>query len=127
MRSETGALPGGLRVLLVEDEPLIGFDTQTTLQSFGVAHVTWVRGAADALSKIETETFNAAILDLQLGGESSLPLAQRLEELGVPYGFVTGHSDKAIPPEFRDRPVVSKPFTGDQIHNLLHALVAPAS
>lgn len=126
MRNQTRALPSGLRVLLVEDEPLIGLDTQGILQSFGVTHVTWVRGAAGALSKIETESFNAAILDLQLGGESSLPLAQRLEQLGVPYGFLTGYSDTSIPPEFRGRPVVSKPFTSDQIHDLLLALVSPA-
>jgi len=118
-------LPPGLRVLLVEDEPLIAIDAEDTLRHMGVEDVIWARNVADGLAAIDANTFHAGLLDLRLGGETSIPLAQRLAAQGVPFGFLTGFEDRAIPPEFKDRPIVAKPFTAQQLGGLLVRLVSP--
>jgi CheY-like chemotaxis protein len=123
LQEEQGVLPPGLRVLLVEDEPLIGLAAESVLLSMGVAQVTRVRNVDEAMRQIEEQSFNAAILDLKLGQESSLPLAQLLARLGIPHGFLTGYLDDDIPPEVRDRPKVSKPFSDSQLAQLLQDLV----
>ena len=123
MPEQSAALPSGLRVLLVEDEPLIALDGEAILVSLGVAQVVGARGVADALAALQSETFDAAILDLRLDRDSSLPVARRLADLGVPFGFLTGFQADAIPEEFKDRPVAPKPFNPDLLLNLLRALL----
>lgn len=125
MQSEDQRLPPGLRVLLVEDEPLIAMDGEATLRSLGVAHVACARSLADGLRIIEEEAFDVALLDLQLDRDTSLPIAHRLRELGVPFGFLTGYVGDVIPDEFREQPMVPKPFNTSQIVGLLHALLDP--
>ena len=123
MPEQSAALPPGLRVLLVEDEPLIALDGEAILLSLGVAQVVCARGVADALAALRSETFDAAILDLRLDRDSSLPLAHRLTGLGIPFGFLTGYHADAIPDEFKDRPVVPKPFDADLLLQLMRKLV----
>jgi CheY-like chemotaxis protein len=116
-------LPAGLHLLLVEDVPLIALDGERMLLALGAARVTWVRAADQALQALEAEDFDAAILDLRLGEDTSVPLARRLGELGIPYGFLTGYSGGDLPPEFQDRPIVTKPFTLHELSLLLRRLV----
>jgi len=119
-------LPAGLRVLLVEDEPLIALDGEHILRSTGVDEVVWVRNLADGIQSVDAKQFHAALLDLRLGTDSSIPLAQRLAALNVPFGFLTGFHGDAIPSEYKDRPIVPKPFTPQQLSNLLLRLVDKA-
>ena len=126
LQNETKRLPRGLRVLLVEDEPLIAIDDDDMLRAIGVDDVVWVRTVAECMNALGSATFHAALLDLRLGQESSIPLAQRLATMNIPFGFLTGFQDNAIPQEFRDRPVVVKPFTAAQLGALLSGLVGPA-
>jgi len=126
LKKETKQVPGGLRVLLVEDEPLIAIDSDDILRAAGVADVVWVRTVAEGMNALGSNTFHAALLDLRLGQESSVPLAQRLAVMDIPFGFLTGFQDNAIPQEFRDRPMVAKPFTAAQLWALLSGLVGPA-
>lgn len=126
MQNETKRVPPGLRVLLVEDEPLIAIDGDDTLRAMGVDDVVCVRSVTEGMIALDAKTFHAALLDLRLGQESSIPLAQRLAAMNIPFGFLTGFQDHAIPQEFRDRPVVVKPFTAAQLGALLSGLVGPA-
>lgn len=123
MQNETKRVPPGLRVLLVEDEPLIAIDSDDMLRAMGVDDVVCVRTVADGMSALDANPFHAALLDLRLGENSSVPLAQRLAAVNIPFGFLTGFQDNAIPQEFRDRPVVIKPFTAAQLGALLSNLV----
>ena len=119
-------LPPGIRALLVEDEPLIAIDTQDTLRAFGVDEVVWARNIAEAEAAIETDTFQLALLDLRLGSHSSVPIAQRLAARNVPFAFLTGFQDSGVPPELKDRPIVTKPFAQEQLRTLLRLLTTPA-
>jgi DNA-binding NtrC family response regulator len=123
LHSESRALPARLRVLLVEDEPLIGLDAEAMLLSMGVEDVTRARNVAQARRAIETGDFQAAILDVRLGQESSLPLAELLAQRKVPFGFATGYFDGDLPAEVRSRPIISKPFTEQQLGQLLYDLI----
>jgi DNA-binding NtrC family response regulator len=114
------------RVLLVEDEPLIALDAQDTLRESGAVEIVWARNLTEAEAAIETGGLQAAILDLRLGSDSTLPLAQKLATLGVPFGFMTGFQDSGLPPDLKDRPFVTKPYSQDQLRKLLSQLIKPA-
>ena len=116
-------LPAGLRVLLAEDEPLIAMDGEAVLQSMGVQLVVLARSVNEGLNAIATSALDAAFLDLRLGADTSVPLAERLAEAGVPFAFLTGYQGDAIPITFKDRPVVAKPFTPDLLLQALLAMV----
>ena len=78
LQNETKQVPPGLRVLLVEDEPLIAIDGEDMLRAMGVDDVVCVRTVAEGMAALDANQFHAALLDLRLGQESSIPLAQRL-------------------------------------------------
>jgi DNA-binding response OmpR family regulator len=124
LQRDEGLLPPGLCVLLVEDEPLIALDGEVTLQALGVADVVCVRTLADGLAALDIKNFHAALLDLRLGDQSSIPLATRLAALDVPIAFLTGFQGDALPAEFRNSPLLPKPFTPDQLGALMRKLIA---
>lgn len=119
-------LPPGIRLLLVEDEPLIAIDTQDTLRAFGVDEVIWARNMAEAEAAIDQDAFHVALLDLRLGSNSSVPIAQRLTACNIPFGFITGFQDSSVPAEMKSRPILTKPFGQEQLRALLLLLVAPS-
>jgi DNA-binding response OmpR family regulator len=124
--NEQGSEPAfrpGLRVLLVEDEVLIAFDCEALLLGLGVSEVCRVRNVAEGLGALDAGTFDAAVLDVRLGAEDSMPLARRLEELGVPFGFMSGLADDAIPAELKSRPQMPKPFNLEEVRKLLSAVL----
>jgi DNA-binding NtrC family response regulator len=70
----------------------------------------------DALKIVAAEELDGALLDIDLGGEMSFPVASQLASRGVPFGFVTGYADsRTIPEKFRRVPCLAKPFTPDNI------------
>lgn len=123
MESKAWSAPPGMRVLLVEDEPLIALDGEDMLRAAGVDEVVCARTLGDAVQALDGMPFDAAFLDLRLGAESSVPLAQRLAALGVPFAFMTGFRDDSLPEDLKDRPVVQKPFTPQQLAGQLQRLV----
>jgi DNA-binding response OmpR family regulator len=79
---------------------------------------------APALSVSRSERFDIAILDVNLGGELSFPVASVLSERGIPYIFSTGYGPSVLPPEFASRPVLSKPFTDEQLASTIKAALS---
>jgi DNA-binding response OmpR family regulator len=122
----TETLPLPARVLLLEDEPLIAMEEESVLQALGI-DVVCVRTANEGLDVLGSGRFDAALLDWKLGAGSSVGVAHRLSEMGVPFIFLTGYQEDAIPDEFRGRPIVHKPFTADQLRNAVTALVRTPS
>jgi CheY-like chemotaxis protein len=111
------------RILIVEDEPLIAM----MLEDFIDALDREVAGVADnvaaALDHVEQHEVHAAILDVNLrGGEQSWPIADKLAEKGIPFVLATGGAGDTIAERFRDRPVLSKPFTMDGVEKVLAGL-----
>ena len=74
------------------------------------ASVTVAATVDQALAKIDGQVFDAATLDLNLDGNESYPVADRLLALGVPFVFSTGYSQQSLRDGYRDQPILRKPF-----------------
>jgi CheY-like chemotaxis protein len=119
----------GLMVLLVEDQALIAMDTEDLLRSLGAAEVVTAPTVDMALNQLSQTRPDCAVLDLNLGVETSEPIAFALQERGIPYVFATGYRDSvAIPRIFSDVPVVRKPVSHDNLsRQLSQALWQPSA
>lgn len=105
-------------LLVVEDEPIIALALEDLLCSCG-ARVVLTGGVEQGLEILETEPVDAAILDVNLHGALSYPLASRLRERAIPYIFATGNGVQLHPPEFAAVPTVSKPYSLKAIQKAL--------
>jgi len=102
------------RILVLEDEGLIALDIETALQDAGVAEVVVVSNRNEALRAIEEAVCDAAILDLRIGADGwSYDVAQLLKEKHVPFIFSSGSAE--VDDDYRDVPLVPKPFSSDQL------------
>lgn len=110
----------GLMVLLVEDQALIAMDTEELLRNLGAVEVVIAPSVTTAMSSLSQSKPHCAVLDLNLGPESSEPIALALQERGIPYIFATGYRDSvAIPGMFSSIPVVRKPVSQDSLSRQL--------
>ena len=101
------------KILITEDQAMIAFCIEQSIQAFGPYATACAGSVSDALALMQRDDWDAAILDLRLGqGETSYPIADQLAAKGVPFAFATG-SDGAIAARFSGVPVLRKPF-GDQ-------------
>lgn len=98
------------RVLIVEDESLVATMVEDYLLDVGY-EVIGPAGTVDAaLDLVEHVDFDVAVLDINLAGTRSYPVAEALEARGIPYLFLTGYDRFSIPEPFRQRYGLQKPF-----------------
>ncbi len=97
------------RILVVEDEALVGMLTCDYLDSLGYCAVGPFSDIDSARVAVATEAFDLALLDVSLGGRPIYPVAELLRSAGYPIVFVTGFSDEGIDPEFASIEVLTKP------------------
>ena len=112
-----------MRILIVEDEPLVSLQLQTELEELGHR----CQAATDVASSwtfLETQSFDIALLDFNLGNETSTAIADFLVDKEIPFAWMTGYTDSALLPErLRSRPRLSKPFLIDDITRMITTLV----
>ena len=117
-KQESARLSG--TVLIVEDNLIIAMGAEVILLELGARHVETAASVNHALKAIERALPSFALLDINLGAESSLPVGYRLKELGVPFMFATGYGERApLPAELSDAPIVQKPYTRELIEKAL--------
>jgi DNA-binding response OmpR family regulator len=110
------ALLDGLRILVLEDEFLIAMDVEQLCRDHGAGDVVIARDLANVDRKDVAARFDAAIVDLMLGGASTLDFASRLREAGLPFVFASGYADPdEIKASFPGIRVVTKPYSGDDL------------
>ena len=101
----------GVSVLVVEDQALIAMSLEASLVDHGMRVAGIAGNVTAALRMIEKESPDLAVLDVNLDHESSLPIAEKLLELGVPFIFATGYGSRVeLPDHLREAPVVEKPY-----------------
>jgi CheY-like chemotaxis protein len=100
----------GRSVLVVEDEMLILMMIEDMLCDLGCGSIVTAASTKQALAEIETHAFDIAMLDSNLNGESSDPIADALAVRGVPFFFATGHKNGGAGSSYPDRLVLKKPF-----------------
>lgn len=111
----------GVRVLLVEDESLIAMSVEDMLYDLGCSLAATAASVDEALEKVGEGGFDFALLDINLRGREVFPVADLLAERGVPFAFASGYGAAGLPPAFRDRAVVSKPFKMNDLSVALSA------
>jgi PAS domain S-box-containing protein len=107
------------RVLLVEDEALVGMMMTDFLRDIGFHVVGPFGRVSEAIDAIEREQLQAAILDINLRGELIYDLADELTGRGVPIVFVTGYGADAVDRRFADFPVLQKPVDSAALRRVL--------
>jgi len=109
----------GNRIMVVEDEALVAMIVSDALVDLGYSVVGPFSRAADAVAAIRNEEVDAAILDINLGGELVYPLAQQLTDHKVPFMFITGYGTESIDGRFADVPVLQKPIERPMLQRIL--------
>ncbi|KTF69571.1 HWE histidine kinase domain-containing protein [Sphingomonas sp. HT-1] len=112
------------QVLLVEDSLIIAMDAEDILARLGAERVVTVASISAAMEEIDAGTFDVAILDVNLGAETSLPIADRLRAEGMPYAFATGYGEQLqLGEEHAGVPVLQKPYTAVNMGRMLEGLL----
>lgn len=109
----------GRRVLVVEDEARIAMLIRDTLEDLGCQVVGIASRLEEARAKVASMEFDAALLDVNLNGEPSYPLADELASRGIPFVLATGYGASRIPPDHKDAPVLQKPFLRAELERAL--------
>lgn len=111
----------GLRVLLVEDEVMVALMLEDHLERLGCVVVATAGSVSAGLAAVERQgpTLDAALLDVNLGGEKVYPVAERLAARGIPFLFSTAYDPGSIVADFAERPVLSKPYGPRALEEML--------
>jgi CheY-like chemotaxis protein len=112
-------------ILIVEDEPLIAMMLEDFLDSLGHTVAGIVDSVEDALAHIERGGFDLAIVDVHLkDGENVWPVADKLNQKGMPFILATGGHIDPPPAQYANVPVLSKPYTIDAVEPALEAAIS---
>jgi len=111
----------GLRVLVVEDEFLVAAMLEDELLDHGAEVIGPAATLADGVRLAGGGGFDAAVIDWNLDGEHSAPLAAMLREAGVPFVISTGYG--IVPPDFAGCPLLTKPYDPGELIGLLGRLL----
>ncbi|MPZ41533.1 MAG: response regulator [Rhizobiales bacterium] len=115
---------GTRRVLIVEDDVMIRMLIEDMLADLGFAVAAQAAKVHDALAAAKTADIDVAILDVNLSGETTGPVAEALAERGTPFVFATGYGEHGLPERFRDRPLLKKPFQIESLKRMLDTALA---
>lgn len=101
----------GVRVLLVEDEAIIAMTAEDMLEELGCSTAATASNLSEALSLAgEPAAFDVALLDINLNGQQSLPVAALLRAAGKPFAFTTGYGAAGSGADYADVPLITKPY-----------------
>ena len=108
-----------MRIFLVEDESLLAMMLETMLEDLGHEVADSADSLEEAVKKAKQAEFDCALLDVNLRGEVVYPVADVLTARGLPFVFASGYGGAGLPQQFKDKPVIAKPF---QLEDLSAAL-----
>lgn len=109
----------GRRVLVVEDEMLVLIMMEDMLADLGCKSVTSAATVEKALALIDAQAFDVALLDMNLDGNDSHPVAEALSARGVPFVYSTGNTGQNLRDGYSDRPVLRKPYKYEELAAIL--------
>jgi CheY-like chemotaxis protein len=115
----------GRRVLVVEDEMMVLLLIEDMLSDLGCESVTTAATVDQALALMDGRVFDVAMLDVNLNGQKSYPVADALAARDVPFVFATGYSDHVTRDGYPGRPVLKKPFKFEALVEVLARLACP--
>ena len=101
------------RILLVEDEAMVA--------DIGLGTIGPIARLDEAVETARTAAFDCAILDVNLAGRETYPVADALIERGIPFMFATGYGVGGLRDGYRDHPVLQKPFQQSDLEDRMAA------
>jgi CheY-like chemotaxis protein len=108
-----------LRLMLVEDEALIAMMAEDLIEALGHEIAVTAATLEEALAACANGVFDAALLDVNLNGDSSMAVATALKARGCPFAFTTGYGAGGIDACHADMPVLTKPYALNELEGLL--------
>lgn len=115
----------GRRILVVEDESMVAWALEDMLADLGCTVVGSAARVDQALAMVATHAFDAAVLDINLNGEGSYPIADALISRGLPFVFSTGYNQSSLPAAYSDLPFMQKPLERSRLSTALTKLLSP--
>lgn len=124
--TDEGTILRGRRILVVEDDYLLGQVLIDFLEEAGAEIVGPIGWVEEALAAIENgaRDIDAAVLDINLHGAKSYPIADALAERSVPFVFATGYGLDAVDASYLHRPRCEKPFDQSVLVALLSDILS---
>lgn len=111
------------RVLVLEDSLIIAMEAEDILRAVGVETIDIANSLDQAVDAVRAESYDFALLDVNLGEAMSFGFARRLKEDGIAFGFVSGYSDSQdFPADLQDVPLLVKPFDEGAMRDFLAKL-----
>ena len=107
------------RVLVVEDEVIVGMRFEDMLEDLGCEVAAISTHLEQALHLARTLDIDLAILDVNLRGTQSFPVADVLSVRSVPFLFATGYGAQILKPPYSGMPTLQKPFQLDDLRQIL--------
>jgi len=121
MSQNTGTSTSSQRILVVEDSYLIGMQLKQDLNTFGHEVIGPAPNVKKALKLISEHEIGIAILDINLSNENSYPVASALEDLKIPFFFITGYDSAPFENgEYSDCLLLRKPILPDELMDALN-------
>jgi CheY-like chemotaxis protein len=115
------------RILIVEDSFLLLADLETVFEILGWKVAGTASRKSEALEILQAQTFDAALLDVNLDGEMSWDVAAKLTELAIPFVFSTGYDvSKMLPRQFADSPILGKPYNINELESSIRKAIGTA-
>jgi CheY-like chemotaxis protein len=121
MRSDVPAR----RVLIVEDESMVAMLIEHIVAELGHRVIATAATLDAATEAIAGASVDFAILDVNLCGRSSFPVAELLAARKIPFVFATGYGRRGLPPEWHHTPVLQKPFRTRDVGRAMRAALTP--
>jgi DNA-binding response OmpR family regulator len=115
------------KVLVVEDEALVAMLVEDALVDAGFDVLGPAATVDEAMSVLARERPDAVVLDLNLAGETSTPVADALAERGIPYVIATGYGASGLPAGHQDAMVLAKPYDPAELTSMLGRLCRQAA
>lgn len=113
----------GKRLLIVEDEFLIGMMAKRLLEEMGATVVGPYASLAEGIAAAKSECFDGALLDFNLAGEHADPLAHYLTARSVPFVFLTGYQRDSIDRRYANVPLLQKPIEAESLERVVVSLL----
>ncbi len=98
------------RVLIVEDEVLLAMHLEYLLNELGHEVVGQARRIDMAMELARTSDIDFAVLDINVAGSTSFPVADILRQRGIPFAFASGYGAEGLMDGYRDSPALRKPY-----------------
>lgn len=111
-----------LKVLIIEDESIVAMMIEDLIVDMG-HEVVGTAGRLEQAQKLADElAIDFAIVDVNLNGQHTYPVAETLKQRGVPFVFATGYGAQGLKDEWKQSSVLQKPFQPEDLARALNAV-----